>query len=407
MITYRKIRNTSITILILVLMIASCSLNNPNNSAEHEDFRMHPDPDMTVLFEKEGSIASIMWNGDQHLDLTLAGYKALGVNVGGYYHYSDDPDYSTSPDDIGYGGFAWGKSHPGHTCYWENVASTWKRKKPYEWLWGTQHWADYNFQKWADTLKAYVSANNKSAAQKKIAYLMHYVEDLGCIYHVYWPFGGTWEQICSHLKYECSVDDNWNSGKIFRKEVYPSIISTKMTGASSFANAALSTSKEIAEKCYRIVDIIGLGSPNWNNSEVYNATTLSLRKTVGYITGMLVRIAKYTGIYTDDGSGEYTMPNKNDFKYFWVYANKNDKIYCAANWYQKVSGDIDIFIWSNNGHNYVAHSTSSNNPEELQYVATKSGWYAICVKADKGVSGSTVGVNAIVIKKKSFGYLFD
>ena len=405
----QKLKMLRILISILLITLIGVIGCSEENLIGPDESRIPPDVTTVTSFEKEGPTSSVKWNSGQHHTFTQLAYKALGVNVGGYYHYSDDPDLSTDPDDIGYNGFAGGLAKPGHAYFWDKDNGSWNHTEPYEWLWGNQHWADYNFNKWANYIRDKVNANNKTEAQKKIAYLMHYVEDLGCIYHSYWPTFGTWYQICSHLPFENSVEDNWNSGKVFSKEVFPAKISNEMTDASSFEDAAVKTSREIAQSCYRIVDITGItGSPNWNNSEVYNATTLSLRKTTGYVMGMLVRIAKHTGIHSDDGSGEYYMSSNGTLKYFWLYASKNDKIYCAANWYQKTSGDIDVYLWSNNEGKYVAHSTSgSDNPEDLQYVVPSTGWYAVCAYAYSGVSGSTVCLNSIAIKKKSFGYLYD
>jgi hypothetical protein len=402
------------TLFACLLMTTGCSLPEPQGNTGPDDSATADMIRFIADAKAAGNDEAGRWNGTPHKNLAQFGCEMFGIGNSSFWNYADDPDSFTGGDDEGFANGLLPVAYPGkpgHAFFWEYDGG-WKHVAPYtSWAaFGSQHWADYNVHKWMDKARASFNANDGNV-DKYLGYILHYMADMGVPYHVYWngSIYGTIYQWLSHSDYENAVANNWTSGKKFLGMLGSTVWWDDIYNASDDKHLVRNFSQYMAKNFNYVVSTIGTGSINFNNTDVYRGTMLSLSCSADAVASTLLWAAKNFGVLRSKAKKYGVCSTKGSYIYADVYAAAGDKIYCGANWRSSTNSDYDIGIFYYSGGSYIGKVTSTSatdDPETLSYVVPTTGTYRIITMPDTPTSAQ-VGLNAMVVRKHSNTYMFD
>ncbi|MBN2532772.1 MAG: hypothetical protein JXB88_07775 [Spirochaetales bacterium] len=398
-------------LLLSMAFFIGCSLTEDSSKEATADDSIREDI-LKAIKEKEaqGDGGESRWNGSTHKSLVQYGCEMIGVENSDLWEYSDDPDSFSSVHDEGYNGYP-GK--PGHCYFYTYDDGKWKHRTPWTSIYGDQDWADYNIHRQMENL-VYNYNRGSDAYLMCTGYIMHYITDMGVPYHVYWgnTLSSTWYQHKNHSAYENAVEDNWTSGKKFLHLLGGGTFMADMYNASTDKDLIKIMSRIIAEQTGRtVVETIGSGSINFDNSNVYNKTVASLSMSASGVITTLAWLANYFGVLQYKSGTYGSLNEQGEELSLSAILIANSKLYCGASWRKKYGGDIDVkvyrFDFEDVEYKAVAISaSSSDNPETLQYVAPVTGIYKIVAYAYTPTT-TQVSLNALAVVKDENRYIFD
>ncbi|MBN2442103.1 MAG: hypothetical protein JXJ04_12185 [Spirochaetales bacterium] len=422
-----------LTAAVSLVIVASCTLDDLSNRPDSISADIQQ-----AIEEKAAQNETVRWNGTQHKSIAEFACRMLGITNSTFWEKSTEPDSWTGSNDEGptvkittvvpapgpfpipipvsftlnYPG------KPGHCYFWRLDGSTWKHRTPYSDIFGTIRWADYNFN--AMINEAYQRfRDNTNTHDVRLSHALHYMADMGVPYHNYWSDGsnllvdlvsGTAAQATQHTDYENVFKTNWTEGKKFYNQIGARYYNTSFGNYTNPEDLPRHASKSMAESSGRqVVEAIGTGSINLNNSNVYNGTVSALNNSVTFCAGTLVWFADLMDVLRSKNRGMSKLTTQGKEMYVDVYAASGDKIYCGANWKAANGGDIDIKIYQIDGSSLVykkGGTSTDKSLESVSWVADKSATYRIKAYAYTATSGD-VALNTVVIKKKNSRYIFD